>query len=660
MTTVAPTGETKIVAGSLIADETEATFRWVFERFLDVVKVMPGAILTDSDPAMLQALRAVMPATQRLACLWHLAKNVLENIKPLYARNSEGFGQFMSKWWRVACKSDCASRANFDAEWHDLIGSFTAATKHAPMHARGLGWLQSLYDRRESWAARWTWAVFTAGCDTTQRIESTHAAIKGFLSPRTLLTQLIGKLDEYNEQVASAAFVKNYRLISLQDQADPWPSPAPLMMGATRAITPFAGKILAGQYALAALYRIDEVPGPSQPAAVAPEVFHVTLLAPRSASAPFNDAAVAYVQDGMHTAGEPLHVVERCNNEVLTCTCQFWLHWGVPCRHILQCCVTQQRPLPIVCFAPVWKLRTDDERHAVLQRWRMLRTERVRPVAPSAAAQLSRSERYGLAMSALKPLAEVAAESPSAFTQLQTAAPVWLSQLRSSSTAPGPSDAAALVANPAPSGRGRKGKVSCGAFANAAAATTLPQQAATAAPPMAAAPLLPALPALPAPPQPGATGCTKQRRCPKCGGLGHFAKTCGRAKTVPHGPNLLSVTPDGRDTADGADDAAGGGHPGAGPALGIVPFSPGFHHALNSDDEIIARSGNRVYTTAGSGGASPAGQPGPSSGIQPHSPPAPPPGTFVGNPHHVISRGRPRSKRYRSASEGVGPRKKRK
>ena len=132
------------------------------------------------------------------------------------------------------------------------------------------------------------------------------------------------------------------------------------------------------------------------------------------------------------------------------------------------------------------------------------------------------------------------------------------------------------------------------------------------------------------------------------------------SKTVPHGPNLLSVMPDGRDTADGADDAAGGGHPGAGPALGIVPFSPGFHHALNSDDEIIARSGNRVYTTAGSGGASPAGQPGPSSGMQPHSPPAPPPGTFVGNPHHVISRGRPRSKRYRSASEGVGPRKKRK
>ena len=193
---------------------------------------------------------------------------------------------------------------------------------------------------------------------------------------------------------------------------------------------------LAGQYALAALYRIDEVPGPSQPAAVAPEVFHVTLLAPRSASAPLNDAAVACVQDGMHTAGEPLHVVERCNNEVLTCTCQFWLHWGVPCRHILQCCVTQQRPLPIVCFAPVWTLRTDDERHAVLQRWRMLRTERARPVAPSAAAQLSRSERYGLAMSALKPLAEVAAESPSAFTQLQVAAPVWLSQLRSSSTAP--------------------------------------------------------------------------------------------------------------------------------------------------------------------------------------------------------------------------------
>ena len=52
-----------------------------------------------------------------------------------------------------------------------------------------------MFERRERWAARWTWGVFTMNIHSTQRIEAVHGAVSNILGANMLLTVLLPKLE---------------------------------------------------------------------------------------------------------------------------------------------------------------------------------------------------------------------------------------------------------------------------------------------------------------------------------------------------------------------------------------------------------------------------------------------------------------------------------
>ena len=79
-----------------------------------------------------------------------------------------------------------------------------------------LEWLESLYDKREQWAARWTWDHLTLGVDSTQRAEAVHSAVALFLKANMPLTKLYTLLAHYVEDSQNSAEAKSERLLFAQ------------------------------------------------------------------------------------------------------------------------------------------------------------------------------------------------------------------------------------------------------------------------------------------------------------------------------------------------------------------------------------------------------------------------------------------------------------
>ena len=62
---------------ALLQDETEATFLWLFQTWLEAMGGRhPTSIITDQDLAMKAAIAKVFPNTHHRLCLWHIKKKI--------------------------------------------------------------------------------------------------------------------------------------------------------------------------------------------------------------------------------------------------------------------------------------------------------------------------------------------------------------------------------------------------------------------------------------------------------------------------------------------------------------------------------------------------------------------------------------------------------
>ncbi|KAK9221741.1 hypothetical protein WN944_010170 [Citrus x changshan-huyou] len=73
----------------LLQDETEVTFQWLFETWLEAMGGRPPFyIITDQDLAMKRAIVTVFPNTHHRLCLWHIKKKFAEKLSHVYFKKS--------------------------------------------------------------------------------------------------------------------------------------------------------------------------------------------------------------------------------------------------------------------------------------------------------------------------------------------------------------------------------------------------------------------------------------------------------------------------------------------------------------------------------------------------------------------------------------------
>ena len=83
-------GHSICFASTLMIDETEDSFLWVFTKFLEIVNQhAPLVILTDDNCAMANAYTKVLQplGTKYRLCQWHLMKNVMKNLSAKLGNN---------------------------------------------------------------------------------------------------------------------------------------------------------------------------------------------------------------------------------------------------------------------------------------------------------------------------------------------------------------------------------------------------------------------------------------------------------------------------------------------------------------------------------------------------------------------------------------------
>lgn len=67
------------IGAGLLSNESIESYRWLLEAFLKAHVKHPQLVLTDQDPAILQAVEAIFPTSNHRLCMWH-------NMKKLQAK----------------------------------------------------------------------------------------------------------------------------------------------------------------------------------------------------------------------------------------------------------------------------------------------------------------------------------------------------------------------------------------------------------------------------------------------------------------------------------------------------------------------------------------------------------------------------------------------
>lgn len=68
------------VGAGLLSSESIESYRWLLEAFLKAHGKQPRLVLTDQDPAIIQAIGGAFPESTHRLCMWHIMKKLQNKV----------------------------------------------------------------------------------------------------------------------------------------------------------------------------------------------------------------------------------------------------------------------------------------------------------------------------------------------------------------------------------------------------------------------------------------------------------------------------------------------------------------------------------------------------------------------------------------------------
>ena len=347
--TIDERGKTRVLAGSFIRSEDEASFTWAFKCFQNSFRSPPVVLYTDSDAAMAAATKAAWPKTVHLLCTFHLWKNFWEHIRPLFyskGGDDNSWRTIGDLWWRLCKTSDEGERACFDEKFNTLV---TMVKEHAVAKDdkvnKQLNWLSSLLSRKEQWAACYTWKHKTFGIHSTQRAEAIHSAIAVFCSKGSSIVDITKDL----EQMADEHTLKNKMqrvAVMLRGTISNTNALLPGLERTAARMEPFPRIMMNAQAALLTKYDCSVLDGNTP--TTTKNCFLVVptnageIVVSRPVSQTTKGSSISdydgFNREADHgTSSMEVRMQIKGHKTTLTqCSCQYPKVWGIPCRHILR------------------------------------------------------------------------------------------------------------------------------------------------------------------------------------------------------------------------------------------------------------------------------------------------------------------------------------
>ncbi|XP_057425881.1 protein FAR1-RELATED SEQUENCE 5-like [Lotus japonicus] len=164
--------QTTVFGSAVIANETEETYVWLLQTFLEAMKgICPTSVITDGHLSMKNAISSVFPRAHHKLCAWHLLQNATRNIKiPSFTQE---FKKCMLMDYEVGA---------FNRKWEATLTKFGLQDNE---------WVKERFEDRKMWAVAHIRGTCFAGFWTTSRCESLHSEIKKFIHARYNLTEFL-------------------------------------------------------------------------------------------------------------------------------------------------------------------------------------------------------------------------------------------------------------------------------------------------------------------------------------------------------------------------------------------------------------------------------------------------------------------------------------
>ncbi|HKQ22499.1 MAG TPA: hypothetical protein VJS91_10700 [Nitrososphaeraceae archaeon] len=188
--------KTRILAQALTKYETQADYEWILHCTLEATNnLSPLVLFTDGDPAMIAAVHVVYPQTRHLLCIYHIIENIKKKARSKL--HGEMAKSFIEDFYHMR---NSYTQDQFESRYNNML------IKYEQCHS----YLERLHSSRESWARYSIMKVFTAGVESTQRVESINGVLKKHLDRNTLLKELGKVIEQELEKESQYTRIKDY------------------------------------------------------------------------------------------------------------------------------------------------------------------------------------------------------------------------------------------------------------------------------------------------------------------------------------------------------------------------------------------------------------------------------------------------------------------
>jgi hypothetical protein len=172
--------KSRLAAQAFLQDERQESYEWLFRTCLEACEIPPLTFVTDGDPAVISAISTVFPETRHIQCLYHLYQNLPKNLRSCLG--SSLYKEFL-KDFKAIQRAHCENV--FERRAQNIVEKYEAGRKYITM----------LLNRKHTWVKCFTSRHFTAGTQSTQRVESENALIQKAVQSSFSLLQVQESLE---------------------------------------------------------------------------------------------------------------------------------------------------------------------------------------------------------------------------------------------------------------------------------------------------------------------------------------------------------------------------------------------------------------------------------------------------------------------------------
>src|SRR6266496_5827830 len=167
--------KSRLIAQALVSDETVESYKWILECTKNATMTEPLVFVTDADPTIDAVIVQIYEATHSIHCIFHISKNLPKNVKSKLGDQYENFVQSF-----FSCRNSLCEELFYE-KWSKLIEKYPSVKDYL---------MRALYPSRQAWARAFISKTFTAGIQTTSRVEGLNNIIKHMLTVNSTLCNL--------------------------------------------------------------------------------------------------------------------------------------------------------------------------------------------------------------------------------------------------------------------------------------------------------------------------------------------------------------------------------------------------------------------------------------------------------------------------------------